>query len=147
MTTFSDEAGLTVLPNADDLLVAAAKGDRQAQAALVGHTIACADQGASSAGVCLGAAEVFARMAASHGRIEDRRRLSSVLLICASREARAGNFAADQTYQIEALALIDQLANEGDELSANHLVQYGAAFAPDILQLVAAAARRGNATY
>lgn len=115
----------------------ASEGDHAAQIAMADHVVACALAEQVPLGVGLGAAEVFARMAAESGKIEHRRYLAGVLLWQASNLWDSGYYQRSRIYQVEAIDLMNGLADDGDEHSAALLSQHAAAFSPAILKCAA----------
>lgn len=126
------------------ILEMAAKGDHAAQSLMVDHVIACANAGQVPVGVALGAAEVFARMAAECGEFGQRRKLAGVLLWQAENLWSSGYCQRSQIYQTEAVEMMNRLADDGDEDTAALLSQYADAFNPNILKLAADLSRAGN---
>lgn len=136
------EAALPIMLEDDEpVLALAGEGDRSAQAAMVDHVIACANAGQIPVGVALGAAEVFARMAAADGSIVHRRKLSGVLLWQAENLWNSGYYERSRIYQVEAVEGMSRLADDGDEHAAAALSRYAGAFDPSILQLASEMAR------
>jgi hypothetical protein len=76
-------------------------------------------------------------MAASSGEIVHRRRLGGVLLWQAENLWNSGYYDRSRIYQIEAVAEINRLADDGDEHAAAMLSAHADAFNPQILKLAA----------
>ena len=122
---------------ADDgpVLDLAAKGDHAAQAYMVDHVIACANAGLIPIATALGSAEAFARMAATSGEIRHRQKLGGLLLWQSEHFRNIGMSAQSDIYQVEAVAMMTRLADEGDEDCAALLSTCADAFSPKILKL------------
>ena len=103
----------------------AAKGDPDAQGAIADWAMEMADKQAMPFGHCAHLAEAFARMAASHGRPDDRLRLGRALLYAAQDAGNVADRLSAQSHQAEALALFNELADEGHE-DAEGLLQSAA---------------------
>ncbi|KQS04526.1 hypothetical protein ASG11_09915 [Sphingomonas sp. Leaf357] len=73
----------------------------------------------------LGIAEVWARMAASHGAIVDVRRLVAVLMVRANYERSIGADDLADSVDAEAIGLLDVLAEAGDENAGAALASCG----------------------
>lgn len=105
----------------DNLLAQAAHGSREAQAALV-DVIVSADTPLRTRQIeALIGAELFARMAAQHGELEDLRRLAGVLMMRASYEREHGCVTLAASLDAEALSLLEMGADDGDELAGELL--------------------------
>ena len=104
-----------------DLLARAALGDPDAQLAMVGATLQCAVDGTASFPEAVRAAEWWARLAAVHGSSNARMQLASVLMYAA--QVSGDNEAWDQSiaYQAECILVLNDLADEGDEVAASSL--------------------------
>jgi len=124
-----------MLANEDEVLALAAKGDHSAQALMIDHVIACANAGIVPVMAALASAESFARMAAMSGEVAHRQKLGGVLLWQAQHCQDVGDYIRCQVYQIEGVAIMAKLADEGDEHAAALLTAYGDAFDPKILKL------------
>lgn len=103
----------------DDLFHQAARGSREAQAALV-DVVLSADSSLRQLEALAGA-ELFARMAAQHGELEDVRRLAGVLMMRAAYERTHGCVTTAAGVDAEALSLLEIAADGGDELAGELL--------------------------
>lgn len=103
----------------DDLFRQAAHGVREAQAALV-NVVLTADPSLRRLEALAGA-ELFARMAAQHGELEDVRRLAGVLMMRATYERHQGGETLAAGVDAEALSLLEIAADGGDELAGELL--------------------------
>ncbi len=144
MSAVPNAAGPAILEDDEPVLELAARGDRAAQSLMMDHSIACANAGHIPLSVALGAAEVFARMAVYDGAAVNRRRLAGVLLWQAENLWNCGYYERSRIYQLEAIGIVNALADAGDERAAALLSQYAHAFSPDILKLAAELARGGE---
>jgi len=127
----------TILEDDTPVLALAANGDRPAQARMVDHVVGCAEAGQVPLGIALGAAEVFARMAAESGEPAHLRKLGGVLLWQSENLWNSGYYERSRIYQVEAVELLNKLADDGDEEAGALIAAYGGAFSPDILRLAA----------
>ncbi len=116
-----------------DVLTKAAKGDVRAQDALTTLAFAQVEAGSVSAAHGLAVAEAWARLAASHGGSAERLRLAGVLLLMAGMAEQHGQ--ADHSFhaQVEAVAIISDLADEGHEEAARQLQMHAHEVTPQVL--------------
>ena len=145
-----------------DPISLAASGDAEAQADLVVLTLKFAEEGGLSLEEALQSAELVARMAASHGGADQRLLLAGVLLKRADsatararqEQARAAEFIEEAQSRLAALsdegcedasiglaALLDGLANEGDEEAATRLTLLSEVLGPAVMQRAGAFSR------
>jgi hypothetical protein len=120
-----------------DLLRRAATGELEAQSGLV--DLAYAQHAAGEVGFpqAVHVAEAFARMAAAHGRPADMRKLAVVLMDAVIVSLGAGDTRAVDNYLVEATALLDDLADEGDDEAGAMLLQTRDAIGSDLMSQVA----------
>lgn len=111
-----------VEPAAADLLTRAAKGDVQAQSGLVDYCLAKIDSGEGFPSLGYAMAELAARLAAAHGDRLHRRRLAHVLILSTGHAYQVGDFGGGAAHQSEAIAILNELADEGDEQAAQELI-------------------------
>jgi hypothetical protein len=145
-----------------DPISLAASGDAEAQADLVVRTLKLADEGGLSLEEALQSAELVARMAASHGGADQRLLLAGVLLkradsataIARAQQARAAAFIEEaqgvllvlsdegcEDASIGLAALLDGLANDGDEEAATRLTLLSEVLGPAVMQRAGAFSR------
>lgn len=129
----------------DDVLALAAKGDEGAQSELVSYALGCGELGIETRFAALMGAEIFARMSASHGVPEERRKLAVVLLLRAQADINRGEEAEGRERQAEALAITSTLADEGCEVAAQSAQQMADALPADVVTLAAQKVRAASA--
>jgi hypothetical protein len=100
------------------LLTRAAHGDADAQAQMVQATLQLIAEGRTSFPEGVRAAEWWARLAAVHGRHNDRMILAGVLMYAAQVSIDQEEEALSLLYQAEAMLVLNDLADEGDEKAA-----------------------------
>jgi hypothetical protein len=125
----------------DALILDAAKGGQAAQTQLCQIAFEHGNQGRMNMTAAVTAAEIFARMAAAHGDQGSRFRLAGVLMLCAGHAWNMGDSGESSAYQIEAVVLLNTLADEGNEEAATSLATLIPELAPDIISAAADAAR------
>jgi hypothetical protein len=130
-----------LIENYEEVMEAAAKGDWSAQMRMVDHVIARANAGYIPRSVALGAAEVFASLASLSGDIMARRKLAGVLMMQAESMHDHGYGAMSRLYQVEAVAMMSGLADDGDKQAGALLAEHAGAFSPDVLKLADELAR------
>lgn len=101
----------------------AAKGDVDAQAAMLDHMVMTALQPDAVCPEFLAAIEMWARLLATHGRPDDKRRLAGVLLFKGSIYRLGGRKEASEPLVSEGCRYLQQLADSGDERSASQLAE------------------------
>lgn len=121
-TADAKACGVAMADIPDDLLDRAARGKADAQAELVDVAIASTECGVRPI-EALTAAELWARMAASHGGLDDMRRLASVLMMRAGYERMHGSVDLAASLDAEALTLLDIGTDHGDELAGRVLAE------------------------
>ncbi len=119
-----------------DLLTRAAHGDLEAQRVMAAQAlnVLVAERVQPEEG--FPTAELWARLAAGHGRAEDLRNLSTMLLARSGFVERADEHLADML-AAEALSLLDRAADLGDDEAARCLANVGPALRPAAFVLVA----------
>lgn len=127
--------------NTAEMITRAAKGDVDAQGTLADWAMQCADEKSAPFGHCAHLAEAFARMAASHGGALDRLRLARALIYAAEDATNVADLHSAHSHQAEALALLNELADEGDD-QAVHALQAAAESWPAAALASAARLRR-----
>lgn len=135
LTQIGGEYAPQMLADDGPVIALASQGDHGAQALMVDHVIACANAGLVPVVAALASAEAFARMAALSGEVCHRQKLGGVLFWQAQHCHDARDLVRCQVYQIEAVAIMSRLADEGDEHSAALLTAYAEVFDPKILKL------------
>jgi hypothetical protein len=100
------------------LLQQAARGDADAQAQMVQATLQLIAEGKTSFPEGVRAAEWWARLAAVHGRHNDRMILAGVLMYAAQVSIDQEEEEMSLLYQAEAMLVLNDLADEGDEKAA-----------------------------
>jgi hypothetical protein len=100
------------------LLQQAARGDVDAQAQMVQATLALIAEGKTTFPEGVRAAEWWARLAAVHGRHNDRMILAGVLMYAAQVSIDQEEEEMSLLYQAEALLVLNDLADDGDEKAA-----------------------------
>jgi len=111
-------------PEADALFALAARGDLEAQRKLLAVAVDAAHNGQITYTHAIWGSQILARMAAAHGHAEDRLYLASILFHLAAIDRETGGSCVSG-YQAEGLAILNTLADEGDEKAAewlNHAV-------------------------
>lgn len=124
------------------LISRAALGDADAQGELVDMALKQAAASIAPLSQCAAIAEVMARMAASHGRREDQYRLVAALRLCSQAELSAGQLGRSLGYEAEALAILNELADAGDEEAADLIQLAGDALPPSVLHYAGQLRRR-----
>lgn len=119
----------------------AAVGDPDAQASLANAIIEAAETGSAAMAECVAMAELMGRMVAVHGRPGDKRILVQALLLASMYTAQIKNWDRTAAYEAEVIALLNELADEGDE-EAGEMLQMAADVVPAELLTVAAKLRR-----
>ena len=112
-----------------------ARGDKIAQGALAAEILLLGDQGHFRPLEAWGAVEVLARLAAVHGDPVDRRGLASVLFLRGEWEKQHGCAHRAINFQAEAVQILNQLADEGDEDAAATLNLAGSIAEPAAMEL------------
>jgi hypothetical protein len=108
----------------------AAAGDADAQSGLVQYSLDRIREGAVTFqhGVCV--AEAFARMAAVHRRPADLMCLAGVLMYAAQVASDRGDAEDSMAHQAEAIAVLSDLADQGDEDAALAVQEVSAVLSP-----------------
>jgi hypothetical protein len=117
------------------LLTRAAHGDADAQAQMVQATLALIAEGRTSFPEGVRAAEWWARLAAVHGRHNDRMILAGVLMYAAQVSIDQEEEAMSLLYQAEAMLVLNDLADEGDEKAALLIQRVAEELPPEASQL------------
>jgi hypothetical protein len=127
------------------LLRRAAAGEVEAQSGLV--DLAYAQHAAGEVGFpqAVFVAEAYARMAAAHGRPSDLRKLAIVLMDAVIVSLGAGDTRAVDSYLVEATALLDDLADEGDDEAGAMLLRTRDAIGGDLMAQVVELVRQVRA--
>lgn len=124
------------------LLHRAGSGDLAAQRALASCLAFGSETPSSEA---MFAAEVMARLAASHGDAEHRRYLAGLLAVCAGHSRDSGHEKAAIRRETDCMAILTHLADEGDEMAAETIVKLADGFSPEAMEaakrLIASVAR------
>lgn len=101
----------------------AAKGDLDAQRALVHSAIQLGREGSCSMFFALYDATLWARIAASHGEPVDQHMLAACLCYFGEQCSEDGLDDLATTHVAESIALLDKLADEGSEIGGECLNQ------------------------
>jgi hypothetical protein len=117
------------------LLTRAARGDADAQAQMVQATLQLIAEGRTSFPEGVRAAEWWARLAAVHGRHNDRMILAGVLMYAAQASIDQDEEALSLLYQAEAMLVLNDLADEGDEKAALLIQRVAEELPPEASQL------------
>jgi len=133
---------MSVEPAAADILVRAAKGDSEAQAELVDLCLYKIDVEQRSPSLGYAMAELAARLAAAHGDIRNRLRLAHVLIRASAHAYGVGAFEDGASHHAEAIALFNELADEGDEEAAHALNAIVEASPPEMVAFAGKLKRR-----
>jgi hypothetical protein len=99
----------------------AAKGDVDAQAAMLDHMVSYAVIEPLMSAEYLNAIEVWARMLMTHGRPCDAHRLAGVMLFRSSMCRRNGLEEVAELMAGEGMRILECLAGEGDEVAADKM--------------------------
>jgi hypothetical protein len=132
------EADMTKLPF-EDVLKLASAGSRDAQAALSNAALDAISSGLLTRDdqiEALAAAEIWSRLAAAHGRTGDLLHLAGVLFCRSALLSTVGldeRMPADD-FQAEAVALVAEAAERGDEDGATYLNLASDAVAPEVIE-------------
>ena len=118
-----------------DILTRAAKGDADAQSQMVQSTLQLIVDGKTSFPEGVRAAEWWARLAAVHGRHQDRMILASVLMYAAQVSIDQDEEEMSLLYQAEAILVLNDLADEGDEKAAMFIQRVTDELPPEATQL------------
>jgi len=124
------------------LIGRAGAGDVDAQASLVDLALRRAADSSAPISQCAAVAEVMARMAASHGRREDQYRLVAALRLASQAELAAGQLGVSLGYEAEALAILNEMADAGDEEAADLIQSTGDDLSPTVLYYAGQLRRR-----
>ncbi|MFZ5703819.1 MAG: hypothetical protein ACOY5R_00970 [Pseudomonadota bacterium] len=124
----------------------AAKGDPDAQGAFVHWAVSLADSGQMPLAECAVMAELMGRMAAAHGRPEDRSVLVLALQLSARAARASGRTEAAMGFEAECVALLNEAADEGCEGSADLLMSWADILAPETIALAGKLKRRTTDT-
>ena len=103
----------------------AAKGDIDAQAAMLDHMVGYAISQPLLTVEYLNTIEMWARMLMTHGRPCDAHRLAGVLLFRSSVYRRVGISEVGELMADEGMRILNCLADEGDELAADKRATVG----------------------
>ncbi len=125
----------------DALLVRAARGDADAQAQLSDQCLDCAVAGEMTLSEGVGAAELWARMAATHGNPQHMLLLTGILLVRSAfiSEGMILGTEADATHlHGEAVSLLSGCADHGSEEAAEFLNLVVEHAGPDVLNVAKA---------
>lgn len=114
----------------------AAQGSAVAQGAMAEHALLLGESGACRLVEALTGAELWARMAASHGAYEHIRQLVVILILRATFERNEGQAELSVALEAEALALLDAVANDGDEIAETTLAIAADTFSPEAFALL-----------
>ena len=121
-------------------LFRAARGDRAAQAALARYALESVDDGQTRTIDAIQRAELWGRMAASHGQAEDALLLAGILIARSTFERSFGMPKVAPALDAEALIWIDPWIAKGDAACAEFKNGVLAALPHDSLRAYAAAA-------
>lgn len=108
--------------NEAELFALAARGNADAQAALIDIALSLPADGVCTRDEAVCAAELMARMVATHGRPVDRMRLAAVLLIRAETALNMGDGGRHRVFQDEAVAVLNRLAGQGNRAATISLI-------------------------
>jgi hypothetical protein len=117
-----------------NLLFLAANGNADAQAELASKAMEAAANGPAVVAEAMTAAEIWARMAASHGRPNDLLQLAGLLFCRAGMSIERGDEAAAAMQQAEAVSILSEGADLGDEYAADALNVVSDVLEPAIMQ-------------
>lgn len=144
MTATTFPCAAPIDPSEDAMLVSASRGDLSAFRQLVQLGLGAGISGQISPQHALWGVEMAARMAAAHGQDQDRMCLAGLLFSMSAVEQDM-NESDGFAYEAEALAILNSLADEGNEAAADYLQQIAGLVKPEILTGANEIVRRAKA--
>ena len=141
MTRECSGANMSANPKASVLLLRAAKGDADAQAGLADW---CLEQATRTGHItqALAMAEFSARLAASQGAAEHRHSLARLLVRSSDHAFEIGDLHSGTSHRAEAIALLDELADEGNEEAAQEFIELVGDSPPELVAFAGRLRRR-----
>lgn len=127
------------------LLAHAAAGEVEAQRLLAQGMAEDGQAGEPQSEQCLAGAELFARMAASHGTPADLRRLAGILSLQAARCRSLGMDEHATSLEAECLVILTMLADEGFEEAAEAMSTFAETFSREAVEAAQADVRTAKA--
>lgn len=117
------------------MLDLAARGDAEAQMRLAQYCLDAAERDADFVSEAFPMAEMAARMASAHGARETRLFLSEVLNARACHFMKVGEIEMMAKYQAESLAILNELADQGDQEAEQLLLDQVETTIPEIVAI------------
>jgi hypothetical protein len=122
-------------PAEPSLLTLAAMGDREAQSAFAVDILEWGNQGLIRPLEAWAGVELLTRLAAVHREPADVRALASVLFLRGAWEREHGVAEVADNLEAEAIQILDDLANQGDDEASAQLLLAGKACSIRVLEL------------
>lgn len=114
-------------------LALAAAGDRDAQVLLLDQFIDSAEAGTAPLGECAAMAELMGRLLVTHGRAADQYALIRALRLASEYQMSVRNVVRAAGYEAEVVALLNEMADDGDEDAGSILQMAADALPPELL--------------